>query len=111
MAKIEVDYPDEHGPGTSTISPTEHHPAADQAMKWYSQWKRADVQRYFMTKEAMASTALSGNRTAEICFGTMERLENSEPVSDRYLLGLTWTLLEMEMDRPPLYQEDLVPKP
>jgi len=46
-----------------------------------------------MHKEALASTALSGNRLAEICMGTIDRLAKGEPVSDRYLLGLAWTIL------------------
>lgn len=104
MTKIEVDFPDEYGPGTSTIGPDEHHPAADSALRWYKQWVLEDVHRYVMAREAIASTALSGNRTAEICNGTLERLKSGEPVSDRYLLGLVWTLMEMSQDEPPLYE-------
>jgi len=44
--------------------------------------------------EAMASTALSGNETAEICLSTYNRLASGEPVSDRYVLGLAWFLKE-----------------
>jgi hypothetical protein len=89
----------ESGPGTSTLGVDEHHPAADDAMAYYRGWVRADPERYLTTKEAFASTALSGVRTAEICFGTMERLENGEPVSDRYVLGLCWTLIALEAER------------
>jgi len=48
-----------------------------------------------MHKEALASTALSGNRLAETCMGTIDRLAKGEPVSDRYLLGLAWTILKL----------------
>lgn len=45
--------------------------------------------------DAFASCAIEGNRTAEICHETMRRLLNGEPVSDRYALGLMWTLRDM----------------
>jgi hypothetical protein len=37
----------------------------------------------------------TGNRQAQICMGTIGRLQRSEPVSDRYLLGLAWTILSI----------------
>lgn len=45
-----------------------------------------------LLQESLASTALSGNRSAEIMSETLRRLLNGEPVSDRYLLGLAWFL-------------------
>jgi hypothetical protein len=79
----------------SIIKEGEHHPSADEAMKWFRAWE-ANTLRYMQTREAIASVALSGNRTAQICNGTLDRLERGEPVSDRYLLGLCWMLREME---------------
>lgn len=69
--------------------------AADHAMEWFKMWKYADTKRYFITLEALASSALSGSRLAQVCLGTLERLEKGQPVSDRYLLGLCWFLKEM----------------
>jgi len=80
----------------STIHDGEYHPAADSAMT-YMQAKMADIPGWFKIKESIASTALSGNCLSEICLGTIDRLENSEPVSDRYLLGLAWLIREMEI--------------
>lgn len=79
----------------SVIKENEYHPAANAAMKWFRKWE-LDPIRYAMTREAIASTALSGDRNAQICNGTLNRLEKGEPVSDRYLLGLCWTLKELE---------------
>ena len=42
--------------------------------------------------EAFSSCAIEGNRLAEICSETLDRLLKSEPVSDRYLLGLAWAM-------------------
>ena len=55
---------------------------------------------YLMHKEALASTALAGNRLAgnrlaEICLSTIDRLAKGEPVGDRYLLGLAWTIMKL----------------
>jgi hypothetical protein len=77
----------------ATLAEHEHHPAADSAMDWYRQLPIKDL---MIAKEAIASTALSGNRLAEICMSTLNRLEVGEPVSDRYLLGLCWLLRDLQ---------------
>lgn len=63
----------------ATLAENEHHPVADSAMEWYRQLPIEDL---MMAKEAIASTAISGNRLAEICMSTLNRLEKGEPVSD-----------------------------
>lgn len=78
-----------------TIREDEYHPAADHAMAWFGKWKYEDFVRYNRVREAIASTALSGNRVAEICNSTLDRLESGQPVSDRYLLGLCWFIKEV----------------
>lgn len=87
--------PQAEGPGTPTLSPIEHHPAADGAYAWLKGYMVQHSAKYLMAKEALASTALSGNRQAEVCMGTLDRMAKGEPVSDRYLLGLAWTLMRM----------------
>ena len=79
------------------IKEGEYHPSADNALQWFNHWKQ-NPKKYFMAREAISSTALAGNRLAEICSGTLDRLEKGEPVSDRYLLGLCWFLKEMDED-------------
>lgn len=83
---------------TTTLKLEEPHPAAHDAMAWFNLW-RTDMTNYMLTREAIASTALSGNRLAQICNSTLDRLEKAEPVSDRYLLGLCWFLKDMEERR------------
>lgn len=72
----------------------EVHPTAYSAMAWFKAWKLSDPLKFIQVMEALASTALSGNRQAEICLGTINRLEHGQMVSDRYLLGLCWFLKE-----------------
>jgi hypothetical protein len=79
----------------SVIRADEYHPMADDAMRWFKNWRAANFSRYALVRESVASTALSGNRNAQICNGTLDRLEKGEPVSDRYLLGLCWMLRDM----------------
>lgn len=79
----------------STIKENEYHPAADEAMDYI---KGLGAEKLFRYRESFASCAISGNRLAEICSETLQRLYNNEPVSDRYLLGLAWTLKSMEKD-------------
>lgn len=80
--------------GTELL-PTEHHMAADHAMDWFKEWQIHNVKGYAILREALASTALSGNRLAQVLHGTLERLAKGEPVSDRYLLGLCWYIKEI----------------
>lgn len=68
----------------------EPHPMARDAMRYVVD------NMTILDVEVMASSALSGNRAAEICLSTYERLQNGEAVSDRYVLGLAWFLLVMK---------------
>lgn len=45
--------------------------------------------------EALASSALEGNRTAEICLSTYKRIQENKSISDRYVLGLAWFVKEL----------------
>ena len=83
-----VKPPKQHAP----LNPTEPHPAAKSALNYIRTIPYTDLVLY---QEAFATNAIEGNRLAEICLGTLNRLLHSEPVSDRYLLGLAWTLMEM----------------
>jgi hypothetical protein len=67
----------------------EPHPAAYAAKAWLASLPPEEL---FMWKESFASCAIEGNRLGEICGETLGRLLNSQPVSDRYLLGLAWTM-------------------
>ncbi len=77
---------------SGTLEQGEFHPAANSAFVYC---KNALKYKPFLM-EAFASTALSGNRTAELCYETARRLLDNEPISDRYLLGLAWTIKEMD---------------
>ena len=75
---------------TDTLAPTEPHPAAEIARRIVNDTPITATQL-----EAVASCALSGNRLAQVCWGTMERIRKGEPVSDRYLMGLALFLMEL----------------
>jgi len=77
------------------LHPEEFHPAARSAYRWLKGFMISNPIDYARYKTAMSLAADSGNRQAQICLGTIERLRTSQPVSDRYLLGLTWTILSL----------------
>lgn len=79
-------------PGTLQIG--EYHPAADSAFK-YIKAHLSNPFFFSIIRESIASCALSGNRLAEVCHETLRRIENNEPVSDRYLLGLAWFVRDL----------------
>lgn len=79
----------------SEIKEDEFHPAARSAYRWLKGFMITNSHDWLRYKEAIASAAISGNRQAEICMGTIERLRASLPISDRYLLGLAWTILHL----------------
>jgi len=58
----------------STLKESEYHPAANQAMAWFKMAVHFRMYEYLMIKESLASTALSGNRQAQVCMGTINRL-------------------------------------
>jgi hypothetical protein len=71
------------------LDPTEPHPAAQNALDYIKTIKYTDL---MMWQESFASCAIEGNRLAEICSETMHRLLTGQTISDRYLLGLSWTI-------------------
>jgi hypothetical protein len=73
----------------STLTLNEPHPAFHSALQYLGTLSLADLA---LAQEALASCAIEGNRLGEVCSGTIHRLLKKQPVSDRYLLGLAWTL-------------------
>ena len=61
-----------------TLNPGEIHPAAQDAMAYI---RSVPTNGLFNLVEVFASVALSGNRNAEICGETLQRILNGEPVS------------------------------
>lgn len=69
-------------------------------MFWFKRFMVTKPLEYLRIKESIYSTALSGNKLANYCVGTIERLAAGEPVSDRYLLGLAWLVRSIAEDKP-----------
>ena len=73
----------------SELNPTEFHPAALSAMKFINSLSLEEKSRWL---ESFSSCAIEGNRLGEICAETLNRAMTGQKVSDRYLLGLAWTI-------------------
>ena len=71
----------------------EPHPAAQTAKAYIA---AQGWESLAMWQEAFASAALAGNRLADICSETLARLTKGQTVSDRYVLGLAFTILMTE---------------
>jgi hypothetical protein len=80
-------------PGTLAVG--EPHPAATDALAWVKKYLLKDPINAHILLESFASVGMSGNRLGEVCAETLRRIVAGESVSDRYLLGLAWTLREM----------------
>lgn len=80
-----------------TLNEGEFHPAAHIAMEYVKE----SLLKYspFTLQEALASTAIEGNRLAEVASETLHRLLAKEPISDRYLMGLAWMLYKMDQNK------------
>lgn len=72
-----------------TLEVNEPHPAAYNAREWIGEIPFFGLAKW---QESFSSCAIDGNRLAEVCSETLRRIINNEPVSDRYLLGLVWTM-------------------
>lgn len=81
-----------------TLKEGEFHPSAVPAFQFIKKYLR-EHKNPVMLLEAMASAAVTGNRTAEICGATLGRIIEGKNVSDRYVLGLAWFITEMEADK------------
>lgn len=79
----------EHG----TLGSGEPHPLAYDAKEYIAS---LPMDKLILYQESYASCSLSGNRAAEICSETLRRLLTGQSVSDRYLLGLAWSIRNME---------------
>lgn len=73
-----------------TLKINEYHPAADSAKNYLA---HLGINELSIWQESFASCAIEGNRLAEVCSETLHRMLTGQPVSDRYLLGLAWTII------------------
>lgn len=76
-----------------TLAVGEAHPMSRSAWAYIASHS---IERLHAAREAMASCAIEGSRAAEICGETLDRIIARQPVSDRYVLGLAWMMMEME---------------
>ncbi len=73
-----------------TLKEKEPHPAAQRALEY------VEINMTPLIRESLASCAIESNRLAEVCLETWRRIDEGEPVSDRYILGLAWFIKTME---------------
>jgi hypothetical protein len=74
------------------LKPGEPHPSAFTALDYI---RTIPPDELAGIQEAFSSCAIEGNRLAEICSGTLSRLLNKQPVSDRYMMGLVLAILNI----------------
>lgn len=93
-----------------TLKPNEIHPAADSALEFVKYFLKSDLNRCFRIRESFASTAIAGNRLSEVCLETLNRILNGDAISDRYLLGLAWTLMSLNKIEEQMNEEEVIKK-
>lgn len=76
-----------------TLEAGEPHPASTSALRYLNNLGYEKLNMYL---GAFSNVAIESNRLGEICSGTLYRIIHNQPVSDRYLLGLAWTIKSME---------------
>lgn len=79
----------------TTLGVGEPHPSSRDA---YEYLKSIPSDELLKIRGALSSSAIEGNRIAEVCAGTLHRLFAGEPVSDRYVLGLAWFVKGLRED-------------
>ena len=75
----------------SELEVAEFHPAYNIAKRIIQE----NIQDAHILLESMSSCAIEGNRLAEVCAGTLERILRGDPVGERYVMGLALMLLDM----------------
>lgn len=79
----------------------EPHPGGYIAKEWLSE----NIGKMPHLEESLASSALAGNRMANVCLGTLKRIKNGEIISDRYMMGLAWcvfSLIKTQAENEPI---------
>ena len=76
-----------------SLDTNEPHPSAYSAKEYIVSLGARRISLYL---ESFSSCAIEGDRMAEICAATLNRLMRGQPVSDRYVLGLAWQIKQME---------------
>lgn len=84
---------------SGTLEIGEVHPSAHDAFQYVKECIRNPFMIGFSI-ESLASCSLSGNRLAEVCLATLDRIKTGQPVSDRYILGLAWMLKTLNEGSP-----------
>jgi hypothetical protein len=82
-------------PTRGTLKIGEPHPMAYAAMEYI---RGFSLPALLLLREGFATCSIEGNRNAEVCGETLQRLLDNQPVSDRYLLGLAWAMKEMGVE-------------
>jgi hypothetical protein len=80
-----------------TLGLNEHHPSVHHAFKWLKQILCLDPLGTVMTREALASCSIEGNKLAEVCGSTLDRMSKGEDVGERYVFGLAWHMMRQEI--------------
>ena len=70
------------------------HPAAVSAYEYIGKMPLLEMISW---EEAFASTFIANPNSllAEVCLSTIQRMMNGQPVGDRFILGLAWTIRNM----------------
>ena len=74
----------------------EPHPAVEAVESARQYLLSIPFEQLCLFQEAFSSCAIEGNRLAEICSETINRILTGKPVSDRLLLGLVWAIGDMK---------------
>lgn len=74
----------------------EAHPAASSALLAIASLSSKD---FAMWQESFSSCAIEGNRLAEVCAETLNRIRESKPVGDRFVLGLAWIIFHSDFGK------------
>jgi hypothetical protein len=92
----------------SALELYEPHPSAQPALSFILS---LGLDTLLQIREATSSCGYTGNRTAEICGETLRRILDKEKVSDRYILGLAWFIMDIGKDANIKIIKDLVNSP
>lgn len=74
----------------------EIHPAAQSALNKIISLGFAEMAIWL---ESFSSCAIEGNRLAEVCAETLNRIMQKKPVGERYVLGLAWTIFHSNFEK------------
>jgi hypothetical protein len=91
---------------SDTLEKGEWHPISGRVLDYINSFNIDELLILKNSINKIKHESGCSDKVTDVCMGTLDRIINGEPVSDLYLLGLAWFLMEIVMLQDQLLEEE-----